>query len=39
MTEGIQRLAETATAMAKQDTREVVERFGKVGVRKFNLAA
>ena len=39
MTAGIQRLAETATAMARQDTRELVERFGQLGVRKFNLAA
>lgn len=39
MTEGIQRLAETARDMARQDTREVVERFGQLGVRRFNLAA
>ena len=39
MTEGIQRLAETAREMARQDTREVVERFGQLGVRRFNLAA
>jgi hypothetical protein len=39
MTEGIQRLAETALQMARQDTREVVERFGQLGVRRFNLAA
>ena len=39
MTAGIQRLAETALQMARQDTRDVVERFGQLGVRRFNLAA
>jgi len=39
MTEGIQRLAETARDMARQDTREIVERFGQMGVRKFTMAA
>jgi hypothetical protein len=39
MTQGIQRLAETAREMARRDTREVVERFGQLGVRRFNLAA
>ncbi len=39
MTEGIQRLAETAREMAHRDTREVVERFGQLGVRRFTLAA
>jgi hypothetical protein len=39
MTEGIRRLAETARDMARQDTREIVDRFGQLGVRKFNLAA
>jgi len=39
MTAGIQRLAEIALQMARQDTRDVVERFGQLGVRRFNLAA
>jgi len=39
LTGGIRRLADQAREMARQDTREVVERFGQLGVRKFNLAA
>lgn len=36
---GIRQLADTARDMARQDTREIIERFGQMGVRKFNLAA
>jgi len=36
---GIQQLADTTREMAKQDTQEIVQRFGQMGVRKFNLAA
>ena len=32
-------LAETAREMATQDTRELVERFGQMGQRRFHLAA
>jgi len=37
--DGIRSLADTARQMAQQDTRELVERFGQLGVRRFNLAA
>lgn len=36
---GIQRLGDKARELAKQDTEEIVERFGQMGRRKFNLAA
>lgn len=36
---GLSALANTAREMAKQDATELVQRFGQVGVRKFNLAA
>lgn len=36
---GLSALANTAREMAKQDASDVVQRFGQVGVRKFNLAA
>lgn len=36
---GIKNLADTAREMARADAREIVERFGSLGVRKFNLAA
>ena len=36
---GLRGLADTARDMARQDAREVVERFGQMGRRKFNLAA
>ena len=37
--DGLRGLADTARDMARQDAREVVERFGQLGRRKFNLAA
>ncbi|MDA1257859.1 MAG: DUF3150 domain-containing protein [Chloroflexi bacterium] len=39
LTQGIKNLADTAREMAQSDAREIVERFGKLGVRKFVLAA
>ena len=36
---GIRKLADTAREMARQDAAEIVERFGQLGARKFNLAA
>jgi hypothetical protein len=36
---GIRQLADTALALAKQDTTEIVERFGRMGARRFHLAA
>jgi hypothetical protein len=39
LTDGLRGLADTAREMARQDAREVVERFGVMGRRKFNLAA
>ena len=36
---GLRGLAGTARDLARQDAREVVERFGVMGRRKFNLAA
>ena len=37
--QGIRNLAEHTRRMAQQDAREIVERFGQMGARKFNLAA
>ncbi len=37
--QGLQGLAQFARELAKQDTRELVERFGQMGQRKFHLAA
>ena len=37
--QGLQGLAETARALAGQESRELVERFGQLGQRKFHLAA
>ena len=37
--DGIGRLADEALKMARQDTSQIVERFGQQGVRWFNLAA
>ena len=36
---GLSNLANHASQLAKQDATELVQRFGQVGVRKFNLAA
>ena len=36
---GLSQLANHASQLAKQDATELVQRFGQVGVRKFNLAA
>lgn len=36
---GLQNLSTAASNLAKQDTSELVQRFGQVGRRKFNLAA
>ena len=37
--EGLQALGETARQLAQQDATELVQRFGSLGVRRFNLAA
>jgi len=37
--EGLTNLANHASHLARQDATELVQRFGQVGVRKFNLAA
>jgi hypothetical protein len=39
LTAGLTQLRDEARAMARQDATELVQRFGQVGVRKFNLAA
>lgn len=39
LVDGLQQLSETALSLAKQDTTELVQRFGQVGNRKFHLAA
>jgi hypothetical protein len=39
LVQGLSRLADTARQLAQQDASELVQRFGQVGVRKFNLAA
>jgi len=36
---GLMHLANTARALARQDASDLVERFGEMGRRKFNLAA
>lgn len=36
---GIRQLADSALALAKQDSTEIVNSFGQLGVRKFQLAA
>lgn len=36
---GLQGLARTARELAGQDTREIVERFGQMGVRKLSMVA
>ena len=37
--QGLQSLADTARQLARQDAREVVERFGQMGQRRMHLAA
>ena len=37
--QGLQGLAQVACDLARQDARELVERFGQMGQRKFHLAA
>jgi hypothetical protein len=39
LTQGIASLANAARELASQDSREIVERFGQMGARRFNLAA
>jgi hypothetical protein len=39
LTQGLSRLANEARQLARQDTTELVNRFGELGRRKFNLAA
>jgi hypothetical protein len=39
LVEGLTNLANHASNLARQDATELVQRFGQVGVRKFNLAA
>ena len=39
MTDGIRRLADAARELAAQDTHAVVESFGRMGARRFTLAA
>ena len=36
---GLGKLRDTARELARQDTTELVARFGQMGVRKFSLAA
>lgn len=37
--QGIRKLADNALALARQDSTEIVSTFGRLGVRKFELAA
>lgn len=39
MTAGVRQLADAARGLLQADTREIVESFGKLGTRKFTLAA
>ena len=39
LVQGLSQLSNHAHQLAKQDATELVQRFGQVGVRKFNLAA
>ncbi len=39
LTRGIAALADTARDMARADAKEIVDRFGRMGTRKFTLAA
>jgi hypothetical protein len=39
LVQGLSQLASHASQLARQDTTELVQRFGQIGARKFNLAA
>ena len=39
LVQGLGRLSDEARRLAQQDTAELVQRFGELGRRKFNLAA
>jgi len=39
LTQGLAQLRDTAARLAHQDATELVQRFGELGKRKFNLAA
>ena len=39
LVQGLSQLANHASQLAKQDATELVQRFGQVGVRKFDIAA
>jgi hypothetical protein len=39
LTQGLSQLRDTATRLTRQDATELVQRFGELGRRKFNLAA
>ena len=39
LTAGLKKLGDEARRMATQESREIVERFGKLGARRFTLAA
>jgi len=39
LTQGLAQLRDTAARLARQDATELVQRFGELGRRKFNLAA
>lgn len=39
LTAGLKKLGEEARRLATQESREIVERFGKLGVRRFSLVA
>jgi hypothetical protein len=38
LTTGIKNLADAARELARSDSREIVERFGQMGVRRFSVA-
>jgi len=39
LTQGLSQLADKARALARSDATQLVQRFGELGKRKFNLAA
>ena len=39
LTAGLKKLGEEARKLATQESREIVERFGKLGARRFTLVA
>ena len=39
LVQGLSQLRDTANHLARQDATELVQRFGEMGRRKFNLAA